>query len=481
MVVVTWIYTLALLAMALYGFNLLLLTGLAAWTWATRLRREPASPLPAEWPTVLVQLPLYNERYVVERVIDAAAALDYPAGRLTIQVLDDSTDDTGAIARARAAHHRSRGAAIQYLHRSKRAGFKAGALAAGLEVSSADFVAVFDADFLPPADFLRRTLPALLADPGLGCVQARWEHLNPEANALTRAEALALDSHFVVDQVARSRSGLLLNFNGSAGVWRRRAITTAGGWQGDTIAEDLDLSYRTQLAGWRLGYLPGVTAAAELPTSILAFKRQQFRWAKGSFQVLRKLGPQLWRAPRPLLQKIEGFLHICGYLPHPLMLLTLLLSLPVVLMHGRLPLNWGALSLAGLGPVLAAGLAQLVLHKDWPRRLLRFPLLLLLGTGLALTNSHALWAAFFSRTHDFGRTPKLSAQEAPGDYALTIDWTTWAELLLAVYALATGLLALELAPGVAVFLFMYALGLGYTGALGLWQSGWGQRLQHEPA
>jgi len=276
-----------------------------------------------------------------------------------------------------------------------------------------------------------------------------------------------------VDQMARSRSGLFLNFNGSAGVWRRAAIESAGGWQGDTIAEDLDLSYRVQFAGWRIGYRPQVAAPAELPTSIIAFKRQQFRWAKGSFQVLQKLGPQLLRARVPLFTKVEGLLHIGGYLPHPLMLVTLLLSLPVVLMRGHLPLNWSALGLAGLGPVVAAVFAQVVLRRDWPKRLLYFPVQVMMGAGLALINAQALGEAFFGRAHDFVRTPKSGPPA--NDYALPLDWTTWAEFVLAAYALATGLLALDLAPGLAVFLFIYALGLGYTAGLGLWQSGWTRR------
>jgi hypothetical protein len=469
-----WLYALALLLMALFGFNLIVLTALAALGW--RRVGRPA-PVPAAWPAVLVQLPLFNERYVVERLIDAAAALDYPAERLTIQVLDDSTDDTLRLARARAAWHRARGRAVEYIRRPQRDGFKAGALAAGLARSSAEFVAVFDADFLPPADFLRRAVPELCADAGLGCVQARWEHLNADDNSLTRAEALALDSHFAVDQMARSRSGLFLNFNGSAGVWRRAAIESAGGWQGDTIAEDLDLSYRAQLAGWRIGYRPEITAPAELPTSIMAFKQQQFRWAKGSFQVLRKLGPRLLRSEAAPLVKLEGLLHIGGYLPHPLMLLTLLLSLPVVLMRGQLPLNWSALGLAGLGPVLAAVFAQVTLRRDAPRRLLYFPAQVLMGAGLALTNARALWEATFGGAHDFVRTPKNGLHD--NGYALPADWTTWAELALAVYALATGLLALDLAPGLAVFLFIYALGLGYTSGLGLWQSGGARRAAEE--
>jgi len=234
MLLLSWIYTAALFGLAVFGYNMLLMLGLTAWH-----RRQPKPPRPPTvWPPVVVQLPIFNERYVVERLIDAAAALDYPPERLVIQVLDDSTDDTAAIAKARVAHHRARGRKITYHHRADRRGFKAGALATGLRAAPApvEFVAIFDADFVPPPDFLRRTLPAFQADPRLGMVQARWDHLNAEQSVLTRAQALALDGYFTVDQVARSRAGLLMNFNGSAGVWRRACIEAAGGWQGDTLA-----------------------------------------------------------------------------------------------------------------------------------------------------------------------------------------------------------------------------------------------------
>ena len=539
MLFLTWLYALTLLGLAVFGFHLLLLFLLAAIEWMRRFRRfslprhlsstdERAladfsvSSVPSvdrPWPAVLVQLPIYNERYVVERLIDAAAALDYPPHRLAVQVLDDSTDDTVSIARARAAFHRARGRNVTYHHRADRAGFKAGALAEGLARStdaadspgsSADkqdqLIAVFDADFVPPPDFLRRVIPAFWADARLGMLQARWEHLNPDQNLLTRAQALGADGYFLVDQVARSSAGLLMNFNGSAGVWRRACIDDAGGWQGDTLAEDLDLSYRAQLNGWRLAYCPDLAVPAELPPTIAALKNQQFRWAKGSFQVLRKLGPRLFAARMPLYRKVLGFLHLGGFFVQPLALLALLLSLPVVLMRGQTPLELGWLSLATLGPLLTGLWGQLALAltpelklrpetskpdksgcashpqsafstADFIPRLARlrcYPLLVMAGTGLALTCTKAMWEAFFGREHEFKRTPKnlppaSGRQEAA--YALSIDWTTWGELLLALYALAVALLALDLAPGLAPFIFLYALGFGYTGGLGLWESG----------
>jgi cellulose synthase/poly-beta-1,6-N-acetylglucosamine synthase-like glycosyltransferase len=469
---ISWIYAAALTLLAIFGFNMLFLAllGLAAGRWRAP-RLLPALPeRPEDWPTVLVQLPLFNERYVAEPLIDAVVALDYPAERLTIQVLDDSTDDTTAIARARVAYHRARGCPISLLHRADRAGFKAGALAAGLAASDAELVAIFDADFKPAPDFLRRVVPVLAADPGLALAQTRWEHLNADLDSLTRAQALALDGYFGVEQVARSRGGLLMNFNGSAGVWRRAAIDAAGGWQGNTLAEDLDLSFRAQLAGWRMTYLPDVTAPAELPTSIIAFKRQQFRWAKGSFQVFRKLGWRLLTGRVSLFRKLEGVLHLLGYLPHPLMVVTLLCSLPLVLWHhGASPAPWSVLGYAGLGPPLMVAFGQLLLRKDWPMRLAHYPLLVLIGIGLACGNTRAAWEAFTGASSDFLRTPKGAPANATA-YALTVDGSTWGEAFLAVYALVSGLLALELAPGMAPFVFLYALGFGLTAGLSFWQS-----------
>ncbi len=469
---VTWIYAAVLLVMAAYGLYMLLMAVLAAGLWlaARRASAPPAQPASAErlWPHVLVQLPLYNERYVAERLIDAVAGLDYPADRLTIQVLDDSTDDTVLLARARAAHHRARGVNVEYRHRARRTGYKAGALAEGLRGSQAEFTAIFDADFVPAPDFLRRALPAFDGQPRLALVQARWEHLNHARDALTQAEGLALDAYFGVEQFVRAQLGLLMNFNGSAGVWRRAAIDDAGGWQADTLSEDLDLSFRAQLRGWRLTYLPRLSAPAELPTTLAAFKRQQSRWAQGSFQVLGKLGRQLAGARLPLWLRLQGLISLSGYLPHPCMVLSLLLSLPVVLWGSDLPPAFGVVGLAGLGPLAMGVVGQLILRRDWPR-LLYLPALMLLGIGLAVSNTQAAWQALAGKVSEFRRTPKAPAGAA-GAYAIPLDWTTWAEAVLAAYALATGLLALTRAPGLAPMAFLYALAFGVTAALGFWQS-----------
>ncbi|MCS6910617.1 MAG: glycosyltransferase [Anaerolineales bacterium] len=463
--VILGLYTLTLLLLAIFGLNLLIALLAAVFHHKPR---PPANP-PERWPEVLVQVPLYNERYVVERVIDSVAALDYPPDRLHIQILDDSTDETAQRARARVAYHRARGVAMTYLHRSTRDGYKAGALAEGLAAvgPAPEFVAIFDADFAPPRDFLRRLLPDFLADPRLGLVQARWEHLNPQRNALTLAQALALDGYFCVEQVARSRAGWLLNFNGSAGVWRRACIEDAGGWQGDTLAEDLDLSYRAQLRGWRLDYRLEVAAPAELPSTLLSIKRQQFRWAKGSFQVLRKLGRQVLTARLDTHRKLLALLHLAGYLPQPLAVLSLLLSLPVVLIK-QSPLDLSVLGWLGLTPLLAVLWGQLRLGRGLAR-LSAYPLTMLGMIGLALSNTRAFAEALAGRRSEFQRTPK-TAEAHDADYAVPLDWTTWGELLLAAYALFTGCIAQERLPALAPVLFMYAASFGLVGVRSLWES-----------
>ena len=460
--------------MAVYGFNMWMMALLAVRLWLQhRVASAPTGPADRDWPAVLVQLPLFNERYVAERLLDAVAALDYPRERLIIQVLDDSTDDTSSLLRARVAQFRARGVRMEYLHRVNRGGYKAGALAAGLTAQpEGELVAIFDADFVPAPDFLRRAVPLFDDQPRLGMVQTRWEHLNADHDLLTQAQALALDAFFGVEQVVRSHYGLFMNFNGSGGLWRRAAIVEAGGWEGDTLAEDLDLSYRAQLKGWRFGYTPEVPAPAELPTTISALKRQQFRWAKGSLQVARKVGWKMLTAPgESLWRKWSGFLHLTGYVPHALMILSLLLSLPIVLLgHGQTPLRWGVMGLAGFGPIFLGLVAQVALRPDWPRRVTRYPALLLLGIGLALTNTQALIQAVLGTRTEFMRTPKGPPGRGGASYAVPLDWSTWGETFLAFYALVTGMLALQLAPPLAPMAFIYALGFGFTAGLGFWQA-----------
>ena len=314
------LYLLSTTLLALYGLNML--AHVCVYWWQRGAGGPPAVERAASslgddhLPLVMVQLPIYNERDVAARLIHAVARLDWPVDRLLVQVLDDSTDDTTAIVATALSCYREWGQHVEHVRRPSRTGYKAGALQYGLASSAADFVAIFDADFVPPADFLRRTIP-FFADPSVACVQARWGHINAEESGFTQAQALGFDGHFIVEKQARDAVGAFTHFNGSAGVWRRAAIDAAGGWQADTLTEDFDLSYRAQLAGWRIVYCGDVVVPAELPVQLDAFRRQQHRWAKGSMQTAGKLLGQLWRAPQPLWRKVFGTLHLTNYLAHP--------------------------------------------------------------------------------------------------------------------------------------------------------------------
>jgi cellulose synthase/poly-beta-1,6-N-acetylglucosamine synthase-like glycosyltransferase len=484
------VYLIAALAVAFYGANALLL---AALYLLRRRESAPHTPHLEEWPTVTVQLPIFNEFYVVERLIDTVARLDYPWEKLQIQVLDDSTDETTRLARARVEHHRAQGLDIDLLHRHDRSGFKAGALTEGLEDAKGEFIAIFDADFLPPVDFLKRTVPHLVNRPRLGFVQTRWGYLNDRYSALTRAQTIALDGHFVVEHLGRNRNGLLMNFNGTAGVWRRRAIETAGGWHADTLIEDVDLSFRAQLAGWQALYLPDVECPAELPPQTAAFKRQQARWATGQAQCLVKLTSPLLRGridlrpdavpeeqvagtaslPLSWAARIEGVLHLSVWLAHPMSMVLLLLTLPMVL--GRIPMafNLTIFWLVALGPFVAFALSQRHLYPDWKRRMMFMPVLALLGTGLALSNTVAITRGLIGGDRVFKRTPKFSVEHR-GDlwtgnrYALPFQWVTFGELALAAYAVLTVVAALVMGNYLAVpFLLLYVGAYAYIGLVGL--------------
>jgi len=459
--------------LSLYGFQSFVLTYLY---FRHRSERSQDAPVDAgNWPHVAVQLPVYNERHVVARLIDAAAALDYPPDRLEIQVLDDSTDDTTGLAEARAAYHRANGVNVQVLHRPVREGFKAGALAWGLTRTDAEYLAVFDADFRPHPDFLRRTIPPLVAKPGVGIVQTRWSHLNEVYSSLTRAQSLALDGHFVVEQTGRNRAGLLINFNGSGGVWRRTCIESAGGWQADTMTEDMDLSYRAQLAGWHSLYLPDVDAPAELPPQMEAFKRQQARWAQGSVQCLRKLSGPILRSQLTGVQKAMALVHISSYLTHPLMIVLLLASLPLLLQPGATHALFIGLSLASLGPPLLFIVAQSVLYPDWRKRVLYFPMLAVVGAGITWSTSRAVWQGLTQWGGTFRRTPKFRLEGRRGQwsgsvYRLLPDRAVWGELALLLYAmLAVWVAWVHGNFGVIPFLMLYVCGFALVAGSSLLQ------------
>jgi hypothetical protein len=421
-------------------------------------------------------VPAYNELHVIERVIDAVAALDYPRDRLQIQILDDSTDDTTRLALTRADLHRRQGIDVAVLRRPDRAGFKAGALAWGLSRARGEYIAIFDADFCPHPDFLIQTIPHFLARPGLGLVQTRWSYLNADYSAVTRAQALALDGHFVVEQAGRQRSGLLMSFNGAGGIWRRRCIEESGSWRSDTLCEDLDLSYRAQLAGWECMYLPSVDAPAEVPPQIAAFKRQQSRWAQGSVQVLRKLaGPILRSRSLNCAQKTMALAHVSSYLAHALMVALLLLSLPLMLMPDFAPLPLGGLGLMCLGPPLVYAISQRELYAGWGR-LRAFPLLTLIGIGVAWCNTLAVFRGLTQWGGTFARTPKFRLQGREGQwtdshYRLQPDGCTIGEGVLTLYALTTAGVAYASGNyGLLPFALLYAAAFATVAGLGVAES-----------
>jgi cellulose synthase/poly-beta-1,6-N-acetylglucosamine synthase-like glycosyltransferase len=479
------LYLVAITLLAIYGLHSLWLLVLhrrhhAAAT--AQAEREDATPLPAELPHVLVQLPVFNERDVVVRLVDAIGLLEWPKDRLHIQLLDDSTDDSVEIGRAAMASLRAQGLDAVSLHRTDRTGFKAGALDAGLRANDAPFVAIFDADFVPGPDFLKKAIKPLLTDAGLGLVQGRWEHLNREATLLTRAQAMGIDGHFAIEQGARAWSGLAMNFNGTCGLWRREAIIDAGGWEHDTLTEDMDLSYRAQMRGWRCTYRVGLAVPGEIPDSVGAWRSQQFRWAKGSIQTAMKLLPRIWRTPVTparsggirwdLETKLGATLHMTHYAIHPLMLLSLATA-PLALCVLQHPPAWlmfaGVISFAiGAGtPILLYIVSQFVLHGQgaW-RRLTCLPALCAIGTGVAVSNSIAVWQALRGQHSEFVRTPKQGAvgrARQAGSYRPN-QASGVAELCCAAYAaLGVGLAVIGSYPWVAPVLIIYFSGFGWMG------------------
>ena len=465
------IYTFALCGLAVFGLHSLLMSVLFLAHWKDKYDQPPTLQ---EWPSVCVQLPVYNERFVIERLIDHACALDYPVDLLFIQVLDDSTDCTSEMVCQRVAYYQSKGVNIEHIQRSHRLDFKAGALAYGMQTDRGEFIAIFDADFAPPRDFLSRLIPYLVAEPRLGMIQGRWGHLNAPYSPITRAQALFLDGHFVIEQIARSRSGLFFNFNGSAGIWRRACIEDAGGWRGDTLAEDLDLSYRAQMCGWKMAYTPDVIAPAEIPPLITAFRNQQYRWACGAVQVLLKMGGKLFTSHFPLSTRLIGYLHLGAYLAHPLMLLLMAATLPVVLLRSsHLPPFW--LSFIGLAPPFLFALSQWAVYPNWKYRFSFFPVLFCLGIGLSLSNTVAVIAALSRRPTPFRRTPKFQLNHQGGNwrktpYQMGMGWMVWGELGLALYSLVLFWLAIKQLPALASLSLLWVIGFGYTGIAELWQA-----------
>ncbi len=442
---------------------------------ALRGLKEGVPALPAEGigerndlPYVTVQLPLYNEATVAARLLDHVAAVEWPRARLEIQVLDDSTDETRALVRAKVDELRERGIDVTYIHRVDRVGYKAGALDNGLKVAKGDLVAIFDADFLPQADFLRAVVPHFIADARVGMVQARWGHLNREHSFLTRTQALMLDGHHLVENRARASAGWLFNFSGTGGMWRKEAIASAGGWQHDTLTEDLDLSYRAQLVGWRFVYRENVVAPAELPEDISAFRAQQFRWAKGTVQTARKLLARLMRAQLTPMQRVEAFFHLTPHFAYPLMVFLSVLLLPaLVLMPATdpktmllidLPLVFGTTGSLAMFYAMAETAQGRRRVDAWKQ----LPALLALGAGLAPHLTKAVWEGLGSFAGEFVRTPKKGTSVTAPRYRAAADLPT-VEIALCLISAASTVASVETGHWFATpFAMLFTSGYGYV-------------------
>ena len=467
-------YGLVLLVLSVYGSHRYFMAYLY-------YRHKYNVPVPKRrWeqlPRVTVQLPVFNEMYVVERLIASVCELDYPRDLLEIQVLDDSVDETTLIARRSVEHWREQGLDIHYIHRTNRQGFKAGALENGLRTATGEFVAVFDADFVPPREFLRRTVN-FFTDDGVGMVQVRWEHLNRGFSSLTEVQSILLDGHFVIEHTARNRSGRFFNFNGTAGIWRRATIAAAGGWQHDTLTEDLDLSYRAQLKGWKFVFLPEVVAPAEIPVEMSAFKSQQHRWAKGSIQTAMKLLPRIFGSDLPWAVKKEAFFHLTANVAYLLMIpLAVLMPITVVV---RVSHGWIEVLLLDLPFFATATMSVLVFYVASQReiqatawqRVKYLPYLMALGIGMSVNQARAVVEALLGHQTVFTRTPKSGVQgggtsTAPRKrYRVAVSLQPLLELALAAYFTLAVIWVIDRGVWYSLpFLLLFQAGFAYVGIM----------------
>lgn len=439
---------------------------------------ERPEPLPS-FPTVTIQLPLYNEYYVIERLIEATCRIDYPKEKLEIQVLDDSTDETVDVVAASVELYRRQGFDIRHIRRTSRTGFKAGALKEGLADAKGEFIAIFDADFVPKKDFLAQTLPYFFMDPGIGLVQTRWEHLNSDYSFLTRVQAMALDGHFVIEQNVRNKAGFFINFNGTGGIWRKQCIFDAGNWEADTLTEDLDLSYRAQLKGWKFKFLNDVTSPAELPSEINALKSQQFRWTKGAIETARKILPRVWRAPLPMEKKIHATFHLSNNIVFPFIVIAGILNVPLIFIkhQGGYETYFTIMAVfvfAFIGSFLFYLYSQKDVYRDWQRRMLLFPLFMAGSMGFSVNNTRAVLEGLFRKKSEFVRTPKYSVIDKNDNwldkkYALmSFDYTVVIEVVLALYCsfgVAASIYYLELAA--VPFQMLFSMGFGLVAWLSI--------------
>jgi len=470
------VYLLLLIVLTVYSFHAYLMIFLYKW-------RRPVIPaiLPLkEWPMVTVQLPVYNEQYVVERLIHSVCNLEYPREKLDIQVLDDSTDETQEKARGLADYYRRAGVDIHYIHRADRQGFKAGALKDGLRSAKGEFVAIFDADFVPARDFLKKMLPHF-STPDVGVVQSRWGHLNGNLSLLTRSQTIGLDAHFVLEHGARNANGIFINFNGTAGIWRKDAILSAGNWQDDTLTEDIDLSYRAQLAGWKFVYVNDVVCPAEVPAEIYGLKNQQYRWAKGAIQTAIKLLPAIWSNEKisPLM-KFEATIHLTNHLVFPVLLLLALMIFPMLVIRVNCPHTNTFFAIVSFFTINAFSYplfylyAQKKIYQDWKRRILFLPILMAGAIGLTVINSQAVFSAILGRESKFHRTPKYNLEDRQQKswqgkkYRSRFNATVVVELILLAYISASLYYASHGIQYLAIpFILFYWFGFAFIGGLSL--------------
>ncbi len=469
-----WSYGAVCTVMLIYGFNSYLMIGMFVLQRRRAAQRnrnveqtfkDKLAAGKAHWPRVVTQLPIYNEMNVAERVMRAAAAMNYPEQLHEIQVLDDSDDETRDIVDRVARELTIEGYQISVIRRSNRTAYKAGALNWGLRYTEAPFVAIFDSDFVPPRDYLKRCIPHLVEQPDAGLAQARWTHLNAGESWFTRALSIGIDGHFVIEQSARAWNALYLNFNGTAGIWRRQAIDDAGGWTADTLTEDLDLSYRAQLADWRLEYLYDVEVPAELPNTFTAFKSQQFRWAKGSIETALKLLPRVMKSDASLFKKIQSVFHLTHYGIHICMALLAVLAMPLLLTQSTVPSPWLwaiialPVILATLGPSLLYIVSQIALDsKRWWLRLMNIPGLVIVGFGISLSNGNAVLEALLGRKSAFIRTPKKGTASLT-TYRLPRNALPWIEIAVGLYCVLTLVIAFATQRlGIGPFILVYIVG-----------------------
>lgn len=466
------VYFLVVVLLFLFGLNFFYLSYLA---WVNRRSPIPPPP-PQNWPAVTVQLPLFNEKYVAERLIRSAAELDYPPEQLEIQVLDDSTDETLEITRRLVSQLKAKGRDIALLHRPNRTGYKAGALSYGLRRARGEFVAIFDADFIPPVNFLKTAIPCF-QDPRVGFVQSRWGHINRDYSFLTFLQSLAIDAHFMVEQHARCQGGYWFNFNGTAGAWRKSTILDSGGWSADTLTEDLDISYRAFLRGWQAFYVRELETPSELPANILAYRQQQQRWARGSLECAARHLPKVWESSQPLALKIQASFHLLGYLVQILLFLLALMYPLVVLGSQSYPQIISLFGLAvflnftALAPSFFFVLAQQQLGRRW---YLLAPVVLLitsLGSGMMINTLRAALLAVRREQAAFERTPKYglvsrSEHWLERAYQLKLDRIVFFEIFFALFNLYT--LSLAAHSGhwiIALYTTLNVTGLVYVSGL----------------